>query len=234
MKHFHFNQTSRIQNPKSRIVHPGSRIQDPGSRNSFTLIELLVVMAIISMLAGLLMPALSKAREATKKAKAQTGINSLAIALKAYYTEYGTWPYSGGTYTIPTSVLDATQNKNLYLMLSGSDIDLAGTTGGNSRKIPFSDFKPSELKPVSTTASSGVYPASTGTTTNWVDPWSNSYMVRFDDDGDGTVPVYGSSATIKGSFAIWSAGPDKKVDSTETSATSPTKTDNKDNIYSWK
>ena len=220
MKYFHFNRASRIQHP--------------ASRNSFTLIELLVVMAIISMLAGLLMPALSKAREAAKKAKAQTGINSFAVALKAYYTEYGTWPYSGGTYTIPSSILDAAQNKNLYLMLSGSDVDLAGTAGGNPRKMVFLDFKPSELKPVSATAVSGVYPASTGTTTNWIDPWNNSYRVRLDDNGDGTVPVFDSSATIQGSFAIWSAGPDKKVDPAETSATSFIKADNKDNIYSWK
>ena len=53
-------------------------------KKSFTLIELLVVIAIIGILASMLMPALGRAREASKTAVCKSNMKQLGIALNMY------------------------------------------------------------------------------------------------------------------------------------------------------
>jgi len=57
-------------------------------RNGFTLVELLVVMAIIAILAGLLMPALSAAMERAKRAKCINNLKQLGTAKEMYAINY--------------------------------------------------------------------------------------------------------------------------------------------------
>src|SRR5947208_11438437 len=75
----------------SIALQPQSR-RSGRTEPAFTLIELLVVVAIIAILAGLLLPALARARDKGRAAKCQSNLRQLAMAAMMYDEDYQVYP----------------------------------------------------------------------------------------------------------------------------------------------
>ncbi|TWU19350.1 type II secretion system protein [Allorhodopirellula heiligendammensis] len=77
-----------------------SRSQRHPVTSGFTLVEILVVIAIIGILAGVLIPAISNALGRAKTSAQRLEINALDQAVKAYEAKYGDFPPDGSSQAV--------------------------------------------------------------------------------------------------------------------------------------
>ena len=82
---------------------------------SFTLIELLVVIAIIAILAGILMPALSKARQTALRSSCLNNMKAILNACQTYQANYSDW-------ILPARVYGRTWYNNVYSDISADTL----------------------------------------------------------------------------------------------------------------
>jgi len=130
-------------------------------RRGFTLIELMVVVVVISILVGLLIPAILKAKESAREKKARTEIFEIQRAWATYIQYYR--EIEGDKFTLP-----------VYKEMSSAAVnDLGGSGGRNNNGVAFMAFTKDELD-------NGLY-----------DPWRNKgkpgehlYKLSFSDEGD--------------------------------------------------
>jgi prepilin-type N-terminal cleavage/methylation domain-containing protein len=188
-------------------------LQCKRSKGGFTLIELLTVIAIIAILMGLLMPALSAAKTSARKGQARSDISGLIAAVHAYYTDNGVYPINATQASAATTGWDTVYGDPGGSYSSADLCNILRATADskynqnnqlNSRQVIY--FEGNNAKDQTNprggfvTASNGAK-GPTGATIPqgaYVDPWGNEYVTFINASYSGALnaAVSGASTSL--------------------------------------